>query len=196
MPKRPYHPCPPRRAATTRPSEQSVPVSGVAEAHEHGLAGTDARRPQIAGRAEHRVDHVFPRLSARCELRDLGTLRDDHSGSGFRQSGRILCPELFARGNDFFGFDLVVVQKLGRAYAGRSTVAVVVPVDLLGHHPALLSTFRTLTGSSNPCTARRPAGSKRRLSSGEAAATSGVAKTSPRTASSAKRAARFTTGPQ
>ena len=84
----------------------------------------------------HRGHGHCARLSGRLELVELLALRDVERRSRLRDRGGVRLAELSARGDDLAGFDLSGVQELGRSGAARSTVAVVVPVDALGHEPS------------------------------------------------------------
>ena len=102
------------------------------EAHDDRLALADRRSAQVAGRPEHRCNDFRTGLAAG-ELVHLLALGDDHFRRRFGERGRIGFCKLAAGGDDLFCLDSVGVQKLGRSRARRSTLAVVVPLNLFRH---------------------------------------------------------------
>ena len=114
--------------------QQHLGVGILVEANEHGLPRAKAGRAEVAGGADHGIDRRGGRPPRRLPLVALLALGDDDSGGGLCQSGSILAAELAAGGNGLPRLDSVGVQELGRSPAGRSALAVVVPVDALRHH--------------------------------------------------------------
>lgn len=108
------------------------------EAHNGGFADAHGRRPQVPGRAEHFLDHFLERRTLHVKGVELIALRHQNLGRFHRDGSCIGFAELPARRNLFFDHNIFGIQNLGRFCATRSTLAGIVPVDLLGHVRILL----------------------------------------------------------
>ncbi len=117
-------------------SAKLLSVRVFVESHQHGLADLDRRRPQIAGWAEHQSRQRFVVRAILLEV-DFGrflSFGDHQLVHPLQQLNRLfLAIPLFAGINLFVRFNFFGGKKLLRVFAGRSSLTVVAPVDLLAH---------------------------------------------------------------
>lgn len=123
------------------PAAQQLREDSVVVADDHRLPDPDRRCAQVSRRSEHRRRDLVRIVLVRPELHDRLPLRDDHLGRRFGQLERLRLAELSARGDRLLRLDAPCLQELGGPPAGRSAVAVVVPVDLLCHFHLLFGSF-------------------------------------------------------
>jgi uncharacterized membrane protein YgdD (TMEM256/DUF423 family) len=121
----------------TRALEQLAAVEFFVEADDHGLPSTQSRCTQVSRWAKHGLDGFLGILVGRAELADLFALGHNQLRRGLGDFCRVLLAEFLAGRNNFFGFDRVCIQKLGRSGTGRSALAVIIPVNTFCHDSLL-----------------------------------------------------------
>lgn len=119
---------------------EGLRIGIVTKADEERLATTNRWSSKRAAPAEHDLEElcVFRRIGLHVEGQHLlAPCHDDGRGlPRQRECGRTV-ELVFARILLFVGDVVVLREKLPRFLAARSTAALVVPVDLLGHGPRL-----------------------------------------------------------
>ena len=98
-------------------SDQELLEGFLVESNQNRLADSHRGSSEVARGAEHGVDGFFGNRASRLELTQLLALGDDQFRRSLGHCTRIFAAELLARRHDFFGLDLLGIQKLGGSRA-------------------------------------------------------------------------------
>ena len=117
--------------ARLRSAAEHLAVGVLIEADQHRVPHHQGWRTEVSGGSQEGRHGVLLGCAA-VEFRQLLALGDDDPIRRADQLAGIRFAELAACGNGFCNLDAACIQELGCFRAARSTVAVVVPVDLHG----------------------------------------------------------------
>ena len=131
--------------------EQHLPEGLFTEPNDRRFPDAHGGRSKVARRSQHLLDDFLEIRRLHFEEIELLSLRDIDLGGTLGDLGSLISAELATRGNLFFHFYFVCIQKLGRSGAARSTLTEVVPVDLLGHHLPQSAASRRFSSRSGLC---------------------------------------------